>query len=281
VSNSKGSRDSGAASLAVVNKVVHWAFDESAGLTAADSSGNDIDGTLSAAFTDASWIVDGGNTGEAGDNALDFAGSLETLVQATNVTIPEGVNDVFKGDSSWSLLVWINLHEFPGISMIGGWGRCSNVEGGAQDERYLNTWDASLEFQPGGDDGFWPGGDTGEGEWKLLAITYDSVSGDCSMYINDELIGVRTYTALADVPEKSIKVGASGAVAWAEPVGFKGLMDDFCIFDGALTAGDIQYLVGGSSCNEYPAMDFNLDCVVDSADLMMLLEYWLEDHMVR
>jgi len=249
-----------------------------------DSSGNGIDGTLSSAFTDDNWIIDGGHTGQPGDHALDLAGSLETVVTATNVDLSStGVGDIFAGDSSWTIKMWINPATTPGISMLGGFGRCDNQEGGPQDERYINTWGTTLEFQPGGDDGFWPGGNLGSGGWKMLAVTYDSSSGVCSMYIDAERIGSRTYTALADVPEKSIKVGAAGDVAWAgvDQVGFNGLIDDFCIYDGALSANDIQYLYYGEICREIPAMDFDEDCVVGLSDLAVLLEKWLVTHLVQ
>lgn len=283
VTNANGSRDSEPATLVVIDKVVEWKFDETAGSTAADSSGNGIDGTLSSAFTDDNWIIDGGRTGQAGDNALDLAGSLETFVTATNVDLSStGVGDIFAGGSSWTIRMWINPAETPGISMLGGFGRCDNVEGGPQDERYINTWNASLEFQPGGNDGFWPGGNLGSGGWKMLTIAYDGSSGVCTMYIDAERIGSRSYTALTDVPEKSIKVGAAGAVAWTDsPIGFNGLIDDFCIYDAALSAGDVRYLYYGYMCRANLAMDFDGDCAVGLSDMAVLLEKWMVTHLVQ
>jgi len=166
------------------------------------------------------------------------------------------------------------------VSMLGGFGRCANNEGGPEDERYLNSWDASLEFQPGGDDGFWPGGDLGTGGWKMLTITYDGFSKKCAMYIDGVELGSRSYGALADVPEKSFKLGAVGKVAWADPVPINAEFDDFCIYDGAASAKDVQFLYSGSTCNEIPAMDFDGDCMVGLSDLMILIENWTENNMV-
>ena len=293
VSNANGFRDSDVVTLNVSAKVVQWNFDETAGTTAVDSSGNGIDGTLSSAFTDDNWIIDGGRTGNAGDNALDLAGSLETVVTAANVDLSStGLGDIFAGDSSWTIRMWINPASSPGISMLGGFGRCDNVEGGPQNERYINAWDTSLEFQPGGNEGFWPGGNLGSGGWKMLTVAYDGASGVCTMYIDAEQIGTTSYAALADVTEKSIKVGAAGAVAWevwdeGEPpvpvhhqVGFNGLIDDFCIYDGALTADDVLYLYSGYMCLADLAMDFDGDCAVGLSDMAILLEKWLVTHLV-
>lgn len=277
VSNATGSRDSETAMLDIIQEVVLWTFSEGAGTVASDSSGNGIDGTVAGSVI---WVPDGGR---AGDGAIHIPGIDGATVLATNVDLSgKPVNDVFVGTSSWTINMWIKPTTTPGNSMLGGFGRCDFVQDGPQDERYLNTWGVNLEFQPGGNDGFWPGGNLGQGAWKMLTVTYDGVSKTCVMYIDAQQIGTRSYNALADVLEKSFKVGPAGRIAWADPtVPIDALFDEFCVYDGAVSAKDVQYLYSGSTCNAIPVMDFDGDCVVGLSDLLILLQNWMENNMVE
>lgn len=277
VSNTAGSRDSAAVMLSIVNRVVHWTFSEGAGTVATDSSGNDIHGTVAGSVV---WVPEGGRSG---DGAIHIPGVAGATVIATNVDLSgKPVGDVFMGTSSWTINMWINPTVAPGTSMLGGFGRCDFVQGGSQDERYINSWNANLEFQPGGDDGFWPGGNLGQGEWKMLTVTYDSISKACVMYIDAQQIGTRSYAALVDVAEKSFKVGPTGDIAWADPtVPIDAQFDEFCVYDGAVTGKDVQFLYSGSTCNEIPAMDFDGDCVVGLSDLVILIQEWAVNNMVE
>lgn len=258
--------------------VVHWSFDEGTGTSTTDMSGNGITGTLSD-LPESSWVA--GRVGQEGDYAINFDGSdANSLVSATGINLkPLAVENIFADNSSWTISMWFKSNSNAGIQMIGGFGRCDWVESGEQDERYLNGWDGTLEFQPGGDNGFWPGADIPEGEWALLTVTYDKWEKRAKMYINEVLMGSKAYGSLADVSDKSIKLGGIGKVAWeyyGTQVPLNAAIDDFKLFDQALTEQQIVEMSGAWVCINKPTLDLDDDCIVNLSDFAMLASQWLD-----
>ncbi len=275
VTNSNGSRDSSPAVLDVLNDVVHWKFNESSGMTAADSSGNGIDGTVGAG---AVWVPGGG---KEGDGAIHLPGVSTATVIATNVDLTtKPVSNIFKATSPWTINIWVNFQASSGISMIGGFGDCDWVEGGELSDRYYNTWDGTVEFNFG-DDGFWYTAYTTK-TWQMWTLTFDATT-QMLTYYRDGVKVESKWGALADVTENAFKLGDVGAVAWAgSTVPINAIFDDFRVYDGCVTAKDIQFLFTNEfTCNQAPAMDFDGDCVVGVSDLAILVEQWMKNNRVE
>ncbi|MBN1126634.1 MAG: laminin G domain-containing protein [Sedimentisphaerales bacterium] len=267
-------------------KVVEWLFNESSGAVAVDSSGNDIDGVLNGGFGDSNWIIGGGRTGEPDDNAILFDGDATKSITALNIDLSQlDVEDIFKGDSSWSMNIWVKIEADPGTTMIAGFGDCVFVDGSGYNDRYFNFWTGgSVEFNYG-ENGMWPGTEPSLGEWHMLTVTYDKWSRQFTMYLDAYVISSENDT-LIDVTENSIKIG-TGVVAWEDAANqppLTAMIDDFSIFDGVLPmtdddddpTNDILSMYAGWVCTNPPAYDTNGDCIIDIADLAAFLDAWLD-----
>ncbi len=266
------------AELKIAKPVVRWKFDETAGMTATDSSGNGIDGTLGDGFTDGEWIADGGRTGQSGDNAIFFPGNANATVTALGVDLTtKPVDNIFLGASSWTINLWLKIPSTSGVSMIGGFGDNAFVDGSGFNDRYYNTWDGTVEFNFG-EDGFWSIPFTA-GQWQMWTLTYDSVS-DTLTYYRDRVVLATKVASLMDVTENAVKLGV-GNVAWADAqVPLEATIDDFSIWDGALGPFELGMLEKGYGCVTAIQGDVNGDCQVNVADLVRAVSSWMDCGLV-
>lgn len=284
VTNTTGPRDSEPATLSVPQRVVFWEFNETAGTTAADSSGNGFAGTVG---TSGVWTIGGGKSGKAGDNALYLPGNSNGFVSNLSVDLSgKPVENIFLGTSSWTVNIWVKFDGKPGLVNIAGFGDCDGTGAdadGANDatDRYFASWtDGSLEFEVG-TDGFWPGTSLISSDWQMLTLSYDAAAKSGTMYFNGAGVSTKTGLTLADTTQNAFKINSGLYVVYGGiPGQLKGWVDDFCIFDGALTAGDVEYLYQGFTCPVRSVSDFNGDCVVDIADLVSVIENWLDCALV-
>ena len=88
---------------------------------------------------------------------------------------------------------------------------------------------------------------------------------------------------LVDTDENAFKINSGLEVVWAEdilgmeiPDPLQGWVDDYCVYDNALTSSEVEYLYKGYTCSALPATDFNGDCRVDAEDMVTVIEQWLE-----
>ena len=270
-------------SLRVAKPVVDWRFNETSGSVASDSSGNAIDGTLGFAFGDEDWIVDGGRTGQAGDNALRFPNDPNASVLALDVDLPgKGVTNIFDADSSWTLIMWINLAKpINAITNLGGFGSCEYVEGDGSGSsgRYFAGWDTSaLEFEYGAW-GLWPETYLQADQWQMLAATYDAPTQTLRLYYDGVQVSSTADLGLNDTTENAFKINSSGLVLFNDSVdtqgAIDGLVDDFSVWDDALGAFELNSLIDGYNCIEQIEGDMNNDCLINVEDLAAALSSWL------
>ncbi|AQT68502.1 hypothetical protein STSP2_01667 [Anaerohalosphaera lusitana] len=263
-------------------RVVNWKFDETTGLTATDSTGNGFDGTLHSNFTDAAWIADGGRTGQAGDGALYCNGDPNMSVIATGVDpAAAGVGDIFVGTNPWSINLWVKFDGDPGMVNIGGFGDCTWDDiADTYDDRYFASYSGGLEFEYG-DGGLFPGTSLVGGEWVMLTVTYDG--SEAAIYHNGQQVGGQTV-ALDDVTDKAFRLNTMGDIVYAgetEEVPLKGWLDDFTVWDGALSAAQVAGMYEREvSCFGEMAYDVNNDCVVDMTDLSIIGQEWMECNLL-
>ncbi len=275
------STDPETATLAELDsRVVSWQFDETSGMVAADSSGNGIDGTLGAGFTTGQWIVDGGRTGETGDNALYMDGSADTSVIAT-VADPNAVpaGNIFKGTAEWTMNIWVKLFTAE-MNNIGGFGQNAWLDPSVDSDRYFASWDGGLEFELG-QTGLFPGTSMGA-EWSMLTATYDGTT--CTVYANGAQVS-QMDVALVDTVVNEINLNTARRVLWSgvdATVPMNAHVDDFSIWGEAFNAAHVAGMYTNSfvSCDGAIDSDLNGDCEVDLYDFAIMAADWLECNLV-
>ncbi len=163
----------------------------------------------------------------AGDTGGDFAG------------LPAQVP---YGRDSYTIAAWIKPDSdvvFNGG--IVGWG---NYGTGNQVNAFrLQTNDGLWNYWWGNDYGQDPlsnGTNLLDGQWHHVAVSYDSVTGVHSLYVDGQFLGSRTAFGI-DVRPENFRIGTTNGLA----EDFKGLMDDLAIFNRALTPAEILAVRAG------------------------------------
>ena len=202
--------------------VAYWAFNETSGETASDSSGNGHDGTLMGN----PQRVDG-----------YFGGALEFDQVGDEVNVPYHAD---LNQETFTICAW------------------ANVEPGSADHRaVVSSRDAPptgyiFYAEPGNTWEFW----TGDGEWRKtqgpavklgdwehLAATF--ADGTQKFYVNGELEG-ETASALIVNPSQELLIGA-GANERDHEYFFKGVIDEVRIYDRELDEDEIAAVMKSES----------------------------------
>ena len=114
------------------------------------------------------------------------------------------------------------------------------------------------------------------GRWNHWAFTKDAEAGVMQIFLNgalyDSLTG--TYSPISGITSFEIGSGWYG--------GYDGLIDDFRIYDYALTQPEIAHVAtNGTGIFDQTLMtpaDLNADNQIDFADFALLADHWLENH---
>ncbi len=202
-----------------------WRFDEGSGTTASDSSGYGNDGTL------------GGNaTWDAGL----YGGSLYV----------DGSAWVDINPAAWDPIerqVTVAFWAFGGEAMP-----VDNFAFGAYSADDNAAREASAHLPWGNENVYWDTGGTGydrmqqllddesiyKGNWTHWAFTKDCDTGEMHIYINGELWHSATGMTLTMTGVIQFTIGTRGTTDHAE--GYIGWIDDFRIYNRALTEAEIQ-----------------------------------------
>ncbi len=115
------------------------------------------------------------------------------------------------------------------------------------------------------------------GRWNHWAFTKDLLSGMMQIYLNgllyDSRLGARS--SISSITSFEIGSGWYG--------GYDGLIDDFRIYDYALSQAEIVYAAtNGTGIFDLPLLlpaDLNSDNRIDFKDLALLADDWLENHL--
>lgn len=227
---------------ATATKVLEWKFDESSGLTANDSVGNN-DGTLQN-FLDLNsnrqWVPGlVGNCLFFDERVHDTVVKLNAIGLPTRSFLPWSINMyVLIPDSQLS--VWI---------AIGGFGSC-RIPGQTAGERSLINWNNGIYFWTSGAD-LDCNTALDVNRWQMLTATYDSAI--LKVYKNGNLIASDTRVLGNSASEVHL--------GWAGPGGrFNGMIDEFTIWNGYLSQSQIDSLASklDDSLNPYPVPNSNL-----------------------
>ncbi len=205
-----------------------WRFDEGAGTTAADSSGNGNDGTFNG---DPKWVV-----GYFG-GALEFDGSDDWL---------DCGNDPSLDLTTWTITFWLKVNENKDYNgfIIKGLDAAENYE-------VLGFADGSFHFPIQHTDGSRTYINTSAGvivpdEWAHFAYSYDAAEGR-RFYKNGSLIFEDT---VSETPQASTGILSIGN---EQPLSryVNGTMDDIRIYNNVLSEPEILAAMEGGEGYPY------------------------------
>jgi hypothetical protein len=206
--------------------LAHWKLDETAGASAADSSGNGNNGTVNG---NPVWRPSGGWLG----GALDFVDGRGDYIK---VEKPKGFNFA---PNSFSVSTWVYPRETRGRwhaileydrnSLYGNrFGLWLDLEGRFHFRVGQNTWQSPDALAPN--------------QWYHLTATFDAGTKAMKLYVNGLLEATATNQKGFLTPtQATLIIGARGS---ADDEYFVGLMDDIRVFKVALTAEEVVVLSG-------------------------------------
>ena len=221
-----------AAKGADLSLVGWWKFDEGSGDTAADSSGNENHGTLSA--TNIKWTEEGWING-----ALNFTGGDNYVVVPDSPTL--------NPTEEITIIAWLKP-TWTGNSRI--------LQKGSGDNQYrlLRESGDNLVFHLAGlsndrlENIPCPSG----GEWTHVAAIYDGAA--MKVYYNSKLVGEMATSGAISTSTGPLYIGTKHPGAPAGDV-YKGIMDEVRLYSRALTETEVAAIYAGGSIDERIARD--------------------------
>jgi Concanavalin A-like lectin/glucanases superfamily len=201
--------------------VAFYRFDETSGTTAADSSGNNRTATLVGGASFSSGLQ---------NNAVTLNGGNEY------VSLPNGI---VSGLTSFSICAWVNLSSAPMWSRIFDFGtgtttymfltpnsgagtRFSITTGGNGQEQQLNATALAT------------------GSWQHVAVTLAANTG--TLYVNGAEVAQNTSMTLNPASLGTTTQNWLGRSEFASDPYLNGQLDNFRIYDRALSAADVHTL---------------------------------------
>ncbi|MDF2987562.1 MAG: hypothetical protein K0R50_3072 [Eubacterium sp.] len=215
--------------------VAKYEFNETSGTTAADSSGNGKNATLTGATFAA------GKTG----NALSLSGSTQYA------KLPSGIvstcNDI-------TVAAWVKL------DTVSSWSRIFDFGTGTSSYMFLTPSSSANKIRfaisNGGSGSEQQINGTAAlttGSWKHVAVTLSGNSG--TLYIDGAAVGTNTGMTLNPSDLGATTLNYIGKSQFSDPY-LDGLVDDFVIFNRALSQTEIASLAGNTQTG-YTRIDDN------------------------
>ncbi|MHC5060838.1 MAG: LamG-like jellyroll fold domain-containing protein [Planctomycetota bacterium] len=219
-----------------------WKLDEASGLTAADSSGNGNDATLTN-MAGNEWT----NGVKAGALEFDSPGASDDMVI---VNQHASINDL----ETFTLTTWVyvNSHRYvEGAGVHSGYGRFFQKHPGSFIFclGYYSDQNMVLSADGWGNRGFWrtDNGTIQAGQWYHVAVSYDysSTANNPVFYIDGVSVNVNeteTPSGSRGSDTSNLLLGTQGP-PWSQHL--DGILDDMRIYNRILTAVEIATLAGG------------------------------------
>jgi len=216
--------------------VAHWKMDDGTGTTVADSSGNGNDGTMG---SNDAWIDGGGidfDGGSWGASGIVFANSGADLIADMNLA----------DEATFSYLVTWDVNEYAGTNYPYDGRDVSNVRifstectssfnmrnffGGADQYSWSAFDDTHADFIFDKVDKSW-------GDYIRVTTTIDFNTGVYKLYVDDQVFASATGKTGSCSGMTTFTIGRT---LWAE---MEGKMEDFRVYDRALSADDVAELM--------------------------------------
>lgn len=209
--------------------VAYWNFDAGAGKTAADSSGNKLDGDL---IGDPKWIA-----GKV-SKALSFNGK-DDYVDVPDMTTPE-----YMTFACWFRKTGPGSGGVPRLHSRGAgpW----SIEYGIGNTHQANQLQFYFAFQDGGTAGWIPFFEPKENVWYHTAVSYDG------QFVKAYVDGAEVYSS-DQWKGKKINQGISRIGGGASGDAFTGDIDEAILFNIAITENDVKSLMSGKWASVEPS----------------------------
>jgi hypothetical protein len=254
--------------------VLHYKFDETSGIYAYDSANgyHAVTDTERVGSIDALW-----ETGGKYNGCIRFSRNYSETGYCLEV--PDAAFDHITNQITIS--VWVNWDD--PATMIDG-GCVLSVRSGAPVLEIRSWWragnltfsDAEVSISYAVEEEDWSGG------WNHYAFIKDVNAGHLRIYHNGGLVAEGASNKTIDFPSDLARIGA-GTSHWTAP--YTGLVDDFRMYDYALSREEIAYIITGGSdlyvpldspANFYDEEPINSKAV-NFRDYAILVESWLAE----
>jgi len=197
-----------------------WQFNEGNGLTAADSSGSNNNGTISGPVT---WAQSWDATA-----CLSFNGpyNFVRVASSDSLNMTDGI----------TIAAWV-WPKWTGNNRI----MQKSTEGSDDQYRLLKEWGDNTKFDlPGVGTLNCTGILPKKGEWTHMAATYDAKS--MKLYFNGKVVGEQAAAGKATTSDGPLFIGTKHSTA---PAGdeYNGLIDDVRIYNRGLSAAEVKAFV--------------------------------------
>jgi len=201
---------------------LRWKFDETAGATAADTSGNGLNGTVSAGIT---WLPSAGVLG----GAADFNGSNASITIADRATLD--------GTAAFTLSFWFKANAFNAAGLV---SKRVNFSDNNSFSTFLGE-DGKLNVDiDSNNDRFTSAAVFNRGAWYHIALVFDGsqpVASRAKLYVNGSLNTTADETS-ATVPNYNSPLNVGILHAGATTL-FDGQIDDVRFYRRALDAAEV------------------------------------------
>lgn len=254
--------------------VVHYAFDETLGSVANDSSVNGYNGEVrfvsSDTPTDTAWDP----CGYDANSSINFDGDVKVVVP------PAAFGSI---DAAITVSLWVNGD--PAVQPDINWGM--PFHGGNPGNDYLlyahiPTWYGEVMFESGGYsaqrlylEGLSPS--DWEGQWNHYAFTVDSaVENKVKIFHNGELVE-EGGASLGVGGIQSFHVGCGVFVVGGTTYyPYVGRLDDFRVYNYALSPDEVLYIANDGRMAVSLATNLYDDDIIDSKDFTIFALQWLK-----
>jgi serine/threonine protein kinase len=215
--------------------VAWWKFDEGSGSTVADSSGNNYAATL---VGGPQWVAgyDGG--------ALQFDGTDDYVELPIGSLISSLTNSTFATRVNFS-------------NAGGAWQRIFDFGSGTTVYMFLtpnNEYTDTMRFA------ITVAGNTAEDQatapttlasgWHHVAVTIDTDNGIITLYLDGSVVAQNTQATLSPNALGNTTNNWLGRSQYADDAYYKGLLDDFRIYNYALSEDEVKALYAGSGAGQ-------------------------------
>ncbi|WP_328744309.1 family 43 glycosylhydrolase [Streptomyces sp. NBC_00285] len=239
--------------------LLHYGFDESGGNIARDSSGHGYHGTY-VGTPDFGTGVDGGSFKMSGDSGSPY------------VKIPNGV---LKNADSVTVSTYAKWKGGSSFQWLFGLGPDSNKYLFATPSNGGNSlYSAITKASWSAESKLTAGSQLTPGQWRHVTVTLDGATGTMVLYV-EGVEAARTTTTIKPSELYDANKDYSGYIGRSlydgDPA-FGGEVDDFRIYDRALTAAEVMELSGntaGIAKATHPSL--KVDAIVDNADSKVTL----------
>jgi len=223
------------------NKIVEWKMDETSGTAVTDSSGNSNNGATSGEPLRVDGLV---------GKCLQFDGSNDYVFTNTASNLPLGKTD------SWSMNAFLYpTRDITGWSLVAGFGEYS---GATLTGRYIYGGSSTVSFH-----GRWMQSDESWdlNQWQMVTVTYDGKY--IKAYKNADLLYFSNPGSLGSEDLSKTKIYLAQQL-WSD-LRFRGKMDEFTIWDDALSQEEISVLADVLPKEPKKVLEWKFDEVTGTA----------------